>query len=257
MHLNFFIAGVQKSGTTALDAMLRRHPAIEMAAQKEPHFFDNDTLDWGKPDYGVLHGFYDRTGADRLRGEATPIYTYWPQSLERLKAYNPAAKLIVGLRHPAFRAFSHWRMETSRSAEELSFSDAIREGRQRVREAPGGVHRVYSYVERGFYSAQVHRLLSLFPREQIWFFRTDEFWRAPKETLDAVLVFLGAEAAPLISGAEYIVPVQSRPDLEFAGADRRYLLDLFCRDIERTAEATGLELTDWLASDYFEPMSPA
>lgn len=257
MHVDFFIAGVQKSGTTALDSMLRRHPDIEMAAQKEPHFFDNESIDWERPDYGVLHGFYDQTRDARLRGEATPIYTYWPPALERLQAYNPKAKLIVGLRHPAYRAFSHWRMEMSRSAEALPFHDAIRAGRQRVREAPAGVHRVYSYAERGFYSEQVARLFAFFPRDHIWFFRTDELWRAPTETLNALLAFLDVNSAALTSGAEYIVPVQSRPNLQFADTDRHYLFDLFSSDIEKTAQATGLHLSDWLARDYIEPMSPA
>lgn len=43
--VDFFIAGVQKGGTTALDAMLRAHPALQMAARKEVHFFDKDGLD--------------------------------------------------------------------------------------------------------------------------------------------------------------------------------------------------------------------
>jgi hypothetical protein len=84
-----------------------------------------------------------------IRGEATPIYMYWPNAMERICRYNAAAKLILCLRHPAYRAHSHWRMEIMRSAETLSFENAIsRAGRRRVRNAEGGVHRVYSYVER-------------------------------------------------------------------------------------------------------------
>lgn len=143
MRVEFFVAGVQKGGTTALDAMLRQHPEIAMAREKEVHFFDDESIDWSAPDYGRLHAAYD-AGERRLRGEATPIYTYWPNALERLRAYNPAAKIIVGLRHPAFRALSHWRMETARGVEAFSFSEAIRTGRGRVAAAPNGVHREFS-----------------------------------------------------------------------------------------------------------------
>ncbi|CAM9457622.1 unnamed protein product [Sphacelaria rigidula] len=38
---SFVIAGTQKSGTTALTAILEQHPSVRMAARKELHFFDN------------------------------------------------------------------------------------------------------------------------------------------------------------------------------------------------------------------------
>ncbi|MGP3699493.1 hypothetical protein [Rhodobacter sp. NSM] len=71
--------------------------------------------------------------------------------------------LILPLRDPVERAHSHWRMEVARGNESLSFSEAIREGRARV--ARNG--RVFTYVERGFYGAQLERLETCFPREQV------------------------------------------------------------------------------------------
>ena len=41
-RVDFVIGGVQKGGTTALDKILRRHPDIAMAREKEPHMFDDD-----------------------------------------------------------------------------------------------------------------------------------------------------------------------------------------------------------------------
>jgi hypothetical protein len=48
-RVGFYIVGVQKAGTTALDFFLRRHDAIEMAAGKEAHHFDNEKIDWRNP----------------------------------------------------------------------------------------------------------------------------------------------------------------------------------------------------------------
>ena len=164
MILDFFICGVQKGGTTALDSFLRDHPAIQMARVKEVHFFDDESHSWEAPDHAKLHAFFDDSPRARCRGEATPIYSYWPNAIERLRAYNPAARLILILRHPVSRALSHWRMETSRGWETLPFSAAIRpKARERVRLAPGGVHRVFSYVERGFYATQIERILTNTP----------------------------------------------------------------------------------------------
>lgn len=148
--VDFFIIGTQKGGTTALDAYLRQHPQLQMAHVKEVHHFDNETLQWAHPDHGGLHDQFDWTVPHVLRGEATPIYLYWPQSLTRLHTYNPQARLIVSLRQPTFRAHSHWRMETRRGLETLSFEGAVSPtGRKRVQDTINGVHRVFSYVERG------------------------------------------------------------------------------------------------------------
>lgn len=154
MLVDFFIVGTQKGGTSALDNYLRSYSGLQMANVKEVHFFDDDALDWSNPDYTRLHQSFSWGSSDSsIRGEATPIYTYWPNALRRLHRYNPHAKLIMGLRHPSFRAYSHWRMEAKRGTDVFTFPDAIRErGRRRVDEAPNGVHRVFSYLERGYYA---------------------------------------------------------------------------------------------------------
>lgn len=257
--VDFFVIGVQKGGTTALAHHLRQHPAIQMSRVKEVHHFDNETLDWSQPDHARLHEQFDWQVEGVLRGEATPIYIYWPKSLPRIRAYNSAAKLIIGLRHPSFRTFSHWRMEAKRGAEELPFEQAISEaGRDRVRNSPESVHRVYSYVERGFYHGQIARLLELFPRRQIHFFRTDELWTRPGAMLDAICEFLNIDRTPIsCTEQRYVVPVNAS-DLGDLPVEARSLLDaMFRDDIRLTAKLVGLDLDDWLETDYREPMRPA
>jgi hypothetical protein len=251
MRVDFFIAGAQKAGTTALWETLRRHSALQLPDVKEVHFFDNEDVAWDAPDYTLLHRHFD-TGP-RMRGEATPIYVYWPNALERLRAYNPAAKIIVALRHPAFRAYSHWQMETGRDADTLSFSAAVREGRARVREAPGGVHRVFSYVERGYYDEQIARLLSLFAREQVHFLRPDDLFARPEPALAAIERFLGVPHQP-IGNVGYVVPVESKKTEPMTAADRALLDAEFAPRYARIEALTGLDLSDWRDPAYVEPM---
>ena len=253
-RVQFFIAGVQKGGTTALDSILREHPSIQMARDKEVHHFDDEAIDWSVPDHSRLHKAFDWDAAGVVRGEATPVTIYWPNALERLRRYHPRAKLIIGLRHPAFRAFSHWRMETTRGWDTLPFPQAVgTEGRQRVRDAPDGVHRVFSYVERGLYAGQVERLLTLFPRFQVLFFRTDRLWLEPGQVLGPVQDFIGVERR-LAAPRRYVVPLDAT-DLGSIPAGSRLVLDqVFAADIRRTAALTGLDLADWLRPDYREPM---
>ncbi len=255
MTVDFFICGVQKGGTTALDSFLRGHPDLQMARVKETHFFDTESFDWSAPPYDKLHDFFDPAPV-RRRGEATPIYTYWPHAMERLRAYNPAAKLIVMLRHPVLRAFSHWRMETTRGDETLSFPEAIRpEAAKRADAAPGGVHRVFSYVQRGFYAPQIERIRGLFPNDQILILRTDALWIDPVATLQKIQTFLAVAPLP-DAPRRYIVPLDSAASAPLTPADASYLLTLYADDIGRTQTLSGLDRNDWLDpnSAYVEPM---
>lgn len=253
-RVDFFVAGVQKAGTTALDTMLRAHPNIQMASQKEVHFFDNENLDWLAPDLSELHCRFDWNATQVVRGESTPIYTYWRDALRRLKTYNPQARIIVGLRHPTFRAYSHWRMETARNCETLSFADAISSGRSRVSSSPSGQHRVFSYVERGDYAPQIAQLRDLFRREQLHFFRTDALWAKPDEEVERIERFLGVEPL-LVARKGYISPIMSAQAAQIDKEARTYLDGIFRQTIDGLSELTGLDVEDWKRPDYVEPMT--
>lgn len=256
--VNFFIVGTQKGGTTALDQYLRQHPQLQMGRVKEVHHFDNELISWSHPDHEQLHQHYDWSVPNVLRGEATPIYLYWPQSLDRLQAYNPDAKLIVSLRHPAYRAYSHWRMETRREWEPLPFEDAISaQGRSRVAESPNGAHRIFSYIERSLYALQIRTLLQLFPRSQVHFMRVDDLWSTPNKALAAVEQFLGVDRAVSTAPERTYVEatfgalVDERP---LSSSVRAQLDALFRDDIKDTALLTGLDLSDWLSPSYSEDL---
>lgn len=196
-RVGFLIAGVQKGGTTALFDYLRDVPGLQLPAVKEAHFFDRDEgIDWAAPDYAPYHALFADDG--RRWGEATPIYLYWPNALERIRRYNPAMRLILLFRDPAERAWSHWRMEYARGAETESFAWCIREGRARMASGTPtpGFHRVYSYVERGFYGRQLARALALFPREQLLLLASSALKADPAGTIARICRFLAVAPPP-------------------------------------------------------------
>ena len=112
--------------------------------------------------------------------------------MERIHAYNRDIKLIVSLRDPVERAYSHWRMEKARGAELLSFTEAIRQGRSRVEEHAeiDVAHRVFSYVERGFYAEQLSRMYRFFPSENILLLRQRDMAENLEVTLEKLCRFL-------------------------------------------------------------------
>jgi len=246
----FLIAGVQKGGTSALFDYLRESPAIQMPAVKEAHFFDDETVDWAAdgtaPDIAAYHALFEDDA--RLRGEATPIYIYWPNSLERIARYNPAMKVILLLRDPVERAWSHWKMEYAKRKEREPFAWCIREGRERLADgdpsAPGH-HRVFSYVERGFYGSQVERLFSLFPRDNCLLLRSEELRDDPGATLDRVCHFLGV---PTFTSIEPRI-VHAARDIEYSSElrreDRTLLSAVYHPEMKRLENLTGMDTSCW------------
>lgn len=241
-RVDFMVIGVQKAGTTALFDHLADDPQIALSRVKEVHFFDDETVDWSAPDYGAYHAQFEPT-ARPIRGEATPIYVYWPGALERIARYNPAARLILMLRDPVERAWSHWKMEFARGVETRPFAWCIREGRRRLFDAePWGVHREYSYVERGFYGEQVERLLTLFPREQLLILKADHLRRDPTRVLREVNAFLGL--APPPPAAPRAVHVGRDMDYgeSLRDEDVAWLRRVYARDMARLLDLTGIDL---------------
>lgn len=237
--VNFIVVGVQKAGTTALFDYLGDSPAVALSKVKEVHFFDDETVDWSRPDYGPYHAQFESAAPTALHGEATPIYLYWPGSLERIAAYNPNIRLIVMLRDPVERAWSHWRMEYSRGVETHPFSWCIREGRQRLFAAePWGVHREFSYVERGFYGEQIERLFSTFPREQVLVLTADGLREQPGESLGQVANFLEIPRGGAVEHRD--VHVGQEVGVQLAAEDRAYLRSLYAHDMARLTSLTGI-----------------
>lgn len=190
---SFIICGTQKGGTTALVDQLRLHPGIWIPAQKELHFFDDESHDWSKPDYSLYHRYFDGSTSSHRWGEATPIYMYWETAPARIWSYNPGMRLIVILRNPITRAYSHWAMERRRSAETMDFGSALNQEAERCMEARPLQHRVYSYQDRGFYCHQLRRLWRLFGEDALLVLRQEELWNEPQTTLNKVFDHLDVE----------------------------------------------------------------
>jgi hypothetical protein len=241
--VNFLIAGVQKGGTTALYDYLADYPDAALSRVKEVHFFDDETRDWATPDYAAYHAAFDPPGA-RACGEATPIYLYWPNALERIFAYNPAMRLIVTLRDPVARAWSHWRMEYARGAERQPFAWCIREGRQRLFDAelphaPWGHHREFSYVERGFYAEQLARLYGVFPPRQVLVIRAEDLRAEPAAALGEVRRFLGLSEAAAPPAREVHVGRDIDYGADLTAEDADWLRQVYARDQARLRALAG------------------
>ncbi len=241
--IDFLIVGTQKGGTTALDSYLRSHPEICMAVQKEAHFFDDEEcFQHGDPNYYKYHSLFKPNRSNRILGEATPIYMYWKSAPGRIWHYNPRMKIIIILRNPIDRAYSSWYMLQERGIDTLSFWEAIQAESQRLSEVEPYQHRFYSYIDRGFYSVQLQRIWTYFPRHQTLIILNDDLRTHVKDTLDKVCTFMDISyfrsVEPLnVFSASYVKSMTRK--------EREYLKNVFDVEIEKLEHLLGLDLNEW------------
>lgn len=242
--VDFLICGTQKGGTTALDRYLQKHPEICMAEKKEVHYFDQDELfSAGPPDYAAYHAFFQPSRHHKVLGESTPIYMYWKPAAARIHAYNPDMKLIVILRNPIDRAYSHWNMSSSKKQEDAPFLDAVkREIDRKKADANPPQHRIWSYIDRGFYHEQLQRLWSYFPKEHVLILRSEDLKQQPDQTLDTLCRFLGV--SPFKHVQEQSANVRPYA-AKMSEEDREYLAPLFEQDIRQLEAALNWDCSGW------------
>ena len=247
MRVNFVIGGTQKGGTSALDSFLRQHPQICMPdTRKELHFFDLDENFANQPNYKRYHSNF-RPGKQHLvAGEATPIYMYWNTAPARIWTYNPEMKWILALRNPVERAFSAWNMETRRAAENLSFREAIEWEAVRCREALPFQHRVFSYLDRGFYAAQLRRLFNIFGQDRCHILLNEDLRANHEETLHGVFNFLEIDASFVATPADVF---HQDYDQTLEPALSTALTKMFYFDIKEVEHLLGRDLSIWY-QDY-------
>ena len=245
--ISVFVCGAQKGGTTSLFNYFCEHPDLQAPDRKELHFFDNEGVDWANPDYERLHGHFAERAGSRLRFDITPIYSFWPDALERIAAYNPLAKLIFLFRDPYERAVSHWAMEFGRGSENLDFSHAIREGRARLDGLPRSADpwRVFSYLERGRYGEQVERALRFFPKDNLLFLRSEDLRDDHSATLEKISHFLGIgpfpEVAPKREHGRYPTDGAVGPGPD----DLAYVAKFVAADLQHFKDLSQLDITNW------------
>jgi hypothetical protein len=198
---SFLIIGAQKAGTTSLHAYLCEHPRVVPPVTKEIHFFDHE---FGRG-LGWYRAHFPRTtDSALLSGEATPYYLFHPAVPDRAASSLPGCRLIVVLRNPIDRAFSHHNHERALGFEQLGFERAIEAEterlageEERLRAEPAYrsfAHQHHSYLSRGRYAGQLERWFERFDRDQVLILSAEDLFATPGGAVRDAQEFLGLEA---------------------------------------------------------------
>lgn len=122
MKIDFFLVGPPKCGTTTAYHWLKTNPSIFVPEVKEPHFFQfkNKPLAYSGAgdmerlarmivqDEDSYMSLYDSKKKNQLSGDCSTMYFYSEDAIREIKLHNPQAKIIIVLRDPIERAFSHY-----------------------------------------------------------------------------------------------------------------------------------------------------
>lgn len=188
---DFLIIGAMKCGTTTLYKNLVKHSSIVSAKRKELHFFDKEDeyskgIDWYKSNFPSLSKKRFKNKPQLMTGEATPRYFFIPEVPERVFNAMPQVKLIVLLRNPVDRAYSHYNHFKRRGLEKLSFEEAIDKEVNGIIEPK--INR--NYLARGNYVDQLKRWMNFFPREQFLILESESYYHDPITGINQVCDFL-------------------------------------------------------------------
>jgi hypothetical protein len=308
-HIDFFLVGAAKSGTTTVSEWLADHTSVFIPAIKETNYFSTDIeVNDFSPEY-VQNTFLDldsyfskeslrpihisfvrrKEHMDRLYRDATPGTTlgecstshlYSMAAARNIYRHNDQAKIIVILRNPIERAFSHYLMARKYGHTQLSFQDAIKRD-LRAKKKGWGISELY--VDLGMYSRQIQRYQNLFSPGQIHILKFEDLVDKPEEVHRMLCLFLGIPMAPfpasenantaglarmeglnlwltrsgLKKGMGKLFPSKMKESLKkiyytdvnlptLTEEDHRFMYDIFREDIVRTARITGLNLDSWM-----------
>ena len=197
---DFVIIGAQKSGTTFLYNLLTRHPSIEGTFEKEVHYFDrffHRGIEWYRSQFPLPRLKVQRKV---ITGETTPDYLFHPHAARRMAKVVPQARLIVLLRNPVDRAYSHYHHQIRKGRETLGFEEAMEAEEERLRGERDKMledehynsfnYRHFSYLSRGVYVDQLLRWSEYFAKDQMLVLNSEDFFERAPETLKLVLNFL-------------------------------------------------------------------
>jgi hypothetical protein len=217
---NFFVIGAAKCGTTTLYNFLEQHNEVYMSPIKEPHFFCSDIrIENFSDEYkkyvasrGInfneyiesdlkkkhwewyvdnLEGYlklFKNVNQEKAIGEISNGYLFSTVAANEIKSRYPEAKIIMILRNPIERAYSHYLANLRDGRTTLPFVDEIKFDNNKTRK---GWCISHNYIEMGLYYNQVKRFLDTFPKNQILIFLNEELKSDPKNVGERIFEFIG------------------------------------------------------------------
>lgn len=187
--IDFIGIGAPKCGTTWIARCLSEHPQIYVPRMKELDFWNKKKIfyktheEWKYETLGIE--WYEKQFASKklgqICGEFSVYYLYDDKTPQLIKKHFPEAKIIVCLRNPTDRLFSHYihtkyNLYTKKNIKWPSFEQIINEHPD--------------FLELGYYYKYLKNFFDVFKKENIKIIFFDDLKKNPEKTINKLYSFL-------------------------------------------------------------------
>ena len=195
MKVNTFIVGAPKAGTTSLHFYLQQHPDVCMSEIKEPNYFTAKEVVKLYYDVSPVNNedWYHSIFTEPTRkvvGEGSVSYLFYPKVAQKIYQYNPEARILIILRNPVQRAFSHYLMDCRLGLCDISLEEIL--------ENPSKYPHFYQqFIELGMYHQQIKRYIDVFGQSQVKVLFYDDLKSETSIFIDQVFSFLALKSVDI------------------------------------------------------------
>ena len=268
MAKRLHIIGAHKAGTTKLFELIAGLSGVRGTIPKQHlYFIENDECNF--------QDYVKYVGLDEVNNEvivdATPDHLFTQGAMERIASLSCEMRVVISLRNPIDRAFSHGRMNNP-GIDKMRFISVFESmNRKEIKK--------YSWVRRSLYYEDVMKALEIFGSENVNIILMEEWVVNPVKCLAPISDFLGREVTlnwniasqnkrynsqfirSLVSvfkkfGLACFVPKDMRvrmrsllveigPSLELSPREREIVKDVFQADVEKLRINTDIPVELW------------
>ena len=203
---NLFLIGAPKAGTTFLFAQLSASPDIFAPRNKEPFYFayrgHSRSIHKGKPvnlpaisyaEDAYLAAF-DGWSKERYAIDGSTRYLSHPGAADAIKLASPDARILIVLREPVERAFSHYLMEVRDGYVDEDILAALDREQEEsdAPDLPWAGH--YHFVRASRYASGLGDYVQAFGSERLRVYRYEDICDRLSDILLDLSDFLGIDA---------------------------------------------------------------
>ena len=194
-----FLVGAPKAGTTSVADFLARHPDVCPGRDKEPNYFSDVSGRAGSgtrvaPTWRDYESNYTDCLHTQSRLDASTTYLYCDTALDRIAGRWPDARILVVLREPVSRAYSHYLMDRDVLGQEgrdfLRAMDRSYHSRHGFHGSP-----VNPYIFASTYAPHVEQVLRTFGRDTVRIMLFEDLIADPARGLLELCRFLDLDSS--------------------------------------------------------------
>ena len=232
---DFFVIGAGRTGTTSLFHYLFQHPSISRSAYDELGFFDVNFhlgLNWYRSLFpSVITRFFSRRKTKAfLTYDVTPSYVRRPWVAKRIHDIFPDTKLIVVLRNPVDKSYSHY-YQSAKYGEKRTFEQVVEQEMDDISKWDDKLKNnnyfatkvENSILARCFYAEQLTEWFNTFSKEQIMIIKSEELASDTEDVMNDVFRFLKLPEFHIPNTKKVNVSKYTKMNAE----TRRLLIDFF------------------------------